>query len=57
MAVDHDPGSPPAVFVEALRAVRRFPDSAFEPYKLSPRTDRRAARPDARLGEIAGTDQ
>lgn len=35
MAADHDPGFDPDMFAEALRAVRRFPDSAFEPYKLS----------------------
>ncbi|MGH3662133.1 MAG: nucleotidyl transferase AbiEii/AbiGii toxin family protein [Micromonosporaceae bacterium] len=35
MAAAHDPGFEPAIFAEALRAVRRFPASAFEPYKLS----------------------
>lgn len=35
MAADHDPGFDPGIFAHALRAVRRFPDSAFEPYKLS----------------------
>lgn len=36
LATDHDPGLEPAIFAEALRAVRRFPASAFEPYKLTP---------------------
>lgn len=35
MAVDHDPGFDPALFATALRAVRRFPSSAFDPYKLT----------------------
>jgi hypothetical protein len=35
MAADHDPGFDPAMFAAALRAVRRFPSSAFEPYKLT----------------------
>jgi Nucleotidyl transferase AbiEii toxin, Type IV TA system len=35
MAAEHDPGFNPEMFVEALRAVRRFPASAFEPYKLT----------------------
>lgn len=35
MAADHDPGFNPEMFAEALRAVRRFPSSAFEPYQLS----------------------
>lgn len=35
MAADHDPGFDAAMFAEALRAVRRFPASAFEPYKLT----------------------
>lgn len=35
MAADHDPGFNPEMFAEALRAVRRFPASAFEPYKLA----------------------
>src|SRR5262249_32785291 len=35
MAADHDPGFDPVMFAEALRAVRRFPASAFEPYKLT----------------------
>lgn len=35
MAADHDPGFNPEMFAEALRAVRRFPASAFEPYQLS----------------------
>jgi hypothetical protein len=30
-----DYGFDPSMFVEALRAVRRFPSSAFEPYKLT----------------------
>lgn len=36
MAADHDRGFEPVIFAEALRAVRRFPASAFEPYKLTP---------------------
>ncbi|MFY1649795.1 nucleotidyl transferase AbiEii/AbiGii toxin family protein [Solwaraspora sp. WMMB762] len=36
LAADHDPGFDRQVFAEALRAVRRFPDSAFDPYRLSP---------------------
>jgi hypothetical protein len=36
MAVDHDPGFDPLMFAEALRAVRRFPFSAFDLYKLTP---------------------
>jgi hypothetical protein len=35
MAADHDPGFDTHMFAEALRAVRRIPSSAFEPYKLS----------------------
>jgi hypothetical protein len=35
MAADHDPGFDPGMFADALRAVRRFPPSAFEPYKLT----------------------
>lgn len=35
MASDHDPGFDPALFAQALRAVRRFPASAFGPYELS----------------------
>ena len=35
LATDHDPGFDPAQFAEALRAVRRFPSSAFDPYKLT----------------------
>jgi hypothetical protein len=35
MAAEHDPGFDPGMFAEALRAVRRVPASAFEPYKLS----------------------
>jgi hypothetical protein len=35
MAADHDPGFDLPMFAEALRAVRRFPSSAFEPYKLT----------------------
>jgi hypothetical protein len=35
MAGDHDPGFDAAMFAEALRAVRRRPGSAFEPYKLT----------------------
>ena len=35
LAADHDPGFDPSIFAEALRAVRRFPDSAYEPYRLT----------------------
>ncbi|QSB12561.1 nucleotidyl transferase AbiEii/AbiGii toxin family protein [Natronosporangium hydrolyticum] len=35
MAAEHDPGFNLPIFAEALRAVRRFPTSAFEPYKLT----------------------
>jgi hypothetical protein len=35
MAAEHDPGFSSTIFAEALRAVRRFPASAFEPYKLT----------------------
>jgi hypothetical protein len=35
MAAEHDPGFDPSMFAEALRAVRRFPATAFEPYKLT----------------------
>jgi hypothetical protein len=35
MAADHDPGFDAAMFAKALRAVRRLPASAFEPYKLT----------------------
>jgi hypothetical protein len=35
MAADHDPGFDPTMFADALRAVRRLPASAFEPYKLT----------------------
>ena len=35
LAADHDPGFDPGVFADALRAVTRFPDSAFEPYDLT----------------------
>jgi hypothetical protein len=35
LATDHDPGFDRDIFVEALRAVRRFPHSAFETYALS----------------------
>lgn len=35
MAAEHDPGFDLPIFAEALRAVRRFPSSAFEPYKLT----------------------
>jgi hypothetical protein len=35
MAADHDPGFDPMIFADALRAVRRLSESAFEPYKLS----------------------
>ena len=34
LAVEHDPGFDSGLFVDALRAVRRFPLSAFEPYEL-----------------------
>lgn len=36
MAVDHDPGFEPIIFAQALRAVLRFPSSAYEPYRLKP---------------------
>ena len=36
IAAGHDPGFDPALFAQALRAVRRFPSSAFDPYRLSP---------------------
>src|SRR5262249_46379887 len=32
LAAEHDPGFDAAMFAEALRAVQRFPASAFEPY-------------------------
>jgi hypothetical protein len=35
MAAEHDPGFDGGMFAEALRAVRRLPASAFEPYKLT----------------------
>jgi hypothetical protein len=35
LAADHDPGFDRDMFADALRAVRRFPHSAFEPYALS----------------------
>lgn len=35
MAAEHDPGFDRGMFAEARRAVRRFPASAFEPYKLT----------------------
>jgi nucleotidyltransferase AbiEii toxin of type IV toxin-antitoxin system len=35
LAADHDPGFDPAQFAVALRAVRRFPSSAFDPYRLT----------------------
>jgi hypothetical protein len=35
MAAEHDPGFDARMFAAALRAVRRFPASAFEPYKLT----------------------
>jgi Nucleotidyl transferase AbiEii toxin, Type IV TA system len=58
MAADHDPGFTPNVFAEALRAVRRFPNSAFEPYKLSPeQINALCARMLAWAGEIADTDR
>jgi hypothetical protein len=36
LAVNHDPGFDKALFSDALRAVRRFPQSAFDLYGLSP---------------------
>jgi hypothetical protein len=35
LAANHDPGFDRDMFADALRAVRRFPHSAFEPYALS----------------------
>lgn len=35
LAADHDPGFDQAQFAQALRAVRRFPSSAFDTYKLT----------------------
>jgi hypothetical protein len=35
LATEHDPGFDPTVFADALRAVTRFPPSAFEPYRLT----------------------
>ncbi len=35
MATEHDPGFDAAFFAEALRAVRRFPASAFHHYQLA----------------------
>lgn len=35
MAAEHDLGFDRGMFAEALRAVRRLPASAFEPYKLT----------------------
>lgn len=35
LAVEHDPGFDRQMFAEALRAVRRFPHTAFEPYAMS----------------------
>lgn len=36
LAADHDPGFDATMFAEALRAVRRFPSSAFDPYRMKP---------------------
>ena len=58
MAADHDPGFDPEIFAEALRAVRRFPDSAFEPYKLGPeQIDVLCARLLTWADEIASADR
>jgi Nucleotidyl transferase AbiEii toxin, Type IV TA system len=35
LAADHDPGFDRDIFADALRAVRRFPHSAYQPYALS----------------------
>jgi hypothetical protein len=35
LAAEHDPGFDRDMFADALRAVRRFARSAFEPYGLS----------------------
>lgn len=58
MATDHDPGFDPAIFAEALRAVRRFPASAFEPYKLTlVQVDGLCARLLTWADEIDGADR
>ncbi|MEQ7124521.1 hypothetical protein ABN034_08350 [Actinopolymorpha sp. B11F2] len=36
LATQHDPGFDPALFAQALRAVRRFAASAVEPYGMAP---------------------
>jgi hypothetical protein len=35
LAADHDPGFEPALFAEALTAVRRLPATAFAPYAMT----------------------
>lgn len=35
LAAEHDPGFDRDMFADALRAVRRFPHSAYEPYALT----------------------
>ncbi|GAB3407401.1 hypothetical protein GCM10027569_19220 [Flindersiella endophytica] len=36
LAADHDPGFDPAMFAQAMAAINRLPDEAFEPYDLTP---------------------
>lgn len=36
LAADHDPGFDPTMFAQAMAAVDRLPDEAFEPYDLKP---------------------
>lgn len=36
LAAEHDPGFDSSMFAEALAAIDRLPDEAFEPYGLSP---------------------
>jgi hypothetical protein len=36
LAADHDPGFEPTMFAQAMAAVDRLPDEAFEPYDLGP---------------------
>lgn len=36
LAADHDPGFDARVFAQALTAVERLPDRAFEPYDMTP---------------------
>jgi hypothetical protein len=58
MAAEHDPGFNPEMFAEALRAVTRFPASAFEPYKLTPgQVDGLCARLLAWADEIEHADR